>query len=144
MTCSAAVMPRVPTACQAFLPSSFLSFFLFSPSFPFFFFLPFFIYLVVDEQDHPTRGSWFIQAPTALHTICTPRNLLICDPTLHSFLFWRMSSCCYCCCCCLQVSCALWVLAEYSSSAGEVEAALAAIYAGLGPLPLLVLAGVCV
>lgn len=37
------------------------------------------------------------------------------------------------------VSCALWVLAEYSSTSGEVEAALAAIHAGLGPLPLLAL-----
>lgn len=35
------------------------------------------------------------------------------------------------------VSCALWVLAEYSSTMGEVEAALAAIHAGIGPLPLL-------
>jgi hypothetical protein len=40
-------------------------------------------------------------------------------------------------CLCLQVSCALWVLAEYSSTMGEVEAALAAIHAGIGPLPLL-------
>jgi hypothetical protein len=37
----------------------------------------------------------------------------------------------------LQVSCALWVLGEYSASREEVEAALAVIHAGLGPLPLL-------
>jgi hypothetical protein len=36
-----------------------------------------------------------------------------------------------------QVSCALWVLGEYSASREEVEAALAVIHAGLGPLPLL-------
>jgi hypothetical protein len=35
------------------------------------------------------------------------------------------------------VSCALWVLGEYSASREEVEAALAVIHAGLGPLPLL-------
>ena len=34
----------------------------------------------------------------------------------------------------------LWVLAEYSSTLAEVEAALAAVHAGLGPLPLLALA----
>jgi hypothetical protein len=54
-----------------------------------------------------------------------------------------MSGCVYLLLCilaavvCLQVSCALWVLAEYSSTLGEVEAATAAIHAGLGPLPLL-------
>lgn len=37
----------------------------------------------------------------------------------------------------LQVSCALWVLAEYSATPGEVEAALEVIHAGIGPLPLL-------
>ncbi|WIA09801.1 hypothetical protein OEZ85_009176 [Tetradesmus obliquus] len=35
------------------------------------------------------------------------------------------------------VSCALWVLGEYSASREEVEAALGVITAGLGPLPLL-------
>ncbi|KAF6255868.1 coatomer subunit beta [Scenedesmus sp. NREL 46B-D3] len=35
------------------------------------------------------------------------------------------------------VSCALWVLGEYSASREEVEAALGVIHAGLGPLPLL-------
>lgn len=38
-----------------------------------------------------------------------------------------------------QVSCALWVLGEYSSSREEVEAALDVIQSSIGPLPLLVL-----
>lgn len=41
----------------------------------------------------------------------------------------------------LQVSCALWVLGEYSSSQEEVQAAIEVINTGLGPLPLLVLEG---
>jgi hypothetical protein len=38
-----------------------------------------------------------------------------------------------------QVSCALWVLGEYSGTREEVEAVLEAIQEGLGPLPLLAL-----
>lgn len=76
--------------------------------------------------------SMLVSAAAMLMRCHTPSNTQPHFPTTHSWF-----------CVCvhkLQVSCALWVLAEYSASLGEVEAALGAIHSGLGPLPLLALA----